>query len=92
MTPLPETSDFHRAMLANPAWEELRSAQGFLLYRLMLNLTYLHLTRSGVTASERFLLCHLVADAAEEVCGVRAADVVRRPDQPFRQTLAGDHP
>ncbi|AHH96962.1 hypothetical protein GCM10010174_73790 [Kutzneria viridogrisea] len=44
-------------------------------YRLMLNYTYLHLTRLGLTPVERFLLCHLAANTAEEIFGVRALDV-----------------
>jgi Lantibiotic biosynthesis dehydratase C-term len=48
----------------------------FAKFRLMLNYAYLHLTRLGLAPSERFLLCHLAANAAEELFGRSAADVV----------------
>jgi hypothetical protein len=48
----------------------------FLRYRLMLNYTYLHLTRLGVPGLHRYLLCHLAANAVEEVYGVSALDLV----------------
>ena len=65
-------SPFHGSRLTtrrpvNAAW--------FARYRLMLNYTYLHLTRLGLTPVERFLLCHLAAGAAEELYGVVAPDV-----------------
>lgn len=44
-------------------------------YRLVLNYTYLQLTRLGLGASERFLLCHLAANAAEDLFGVAATDI-----------------
>lgn len=45
-------------------------------YKLALNYTYLQLTRVGVTPVERFLLCHLIANAVEARWGVDAAEVV----------------
>jgi hypothetical protein len=69
-------SPFHRRLLAAPDWERLRDSDGFVLFRLMLNYTYLHLTRSGVAPEERFLLCHLAANAAEDHYGVSAEDIV----------------
>ncbi|QUQ68706.1 thiopeptide maturation pyridine synthase [Kutzneria sp. CA-103260] len=48
----------------------------FAKYRLMLNYTYLHLTRLGLAPAERFLLCHLAANAAEDLYGRPAAEVV----------------
>ncbi|MET7464709.1 thiopeptide maturation pyridine synthase [Nonomuraea sp. NPDC005501] len=62
---LAESSPFHRAGYADPVWAQIRDAPEFLLYRLMLNLTYLHLTRLGLAPVERFLLCHLLADTVE---------------------------
>lgn len=44
-------------------------------YRLTLNYTYLHLTRLGLSPVERFLLCHLAANVAEDLYGVPATDV-----------------
>jgi hypothetical protein len=40
----------------------------------MLNLTYLMLTRLGISPAERFLLCHLAANAVEDQYGVSAID------------------
>ncbi|TLS42104.1 hypothetical protein FE633_32520 [Streptomyces montanus] len=45
-------------------------------YRLALNYTYLHLTRLGLAPVERFLLCHLAANAAEDLYQVAATDVL----------------
>jgi hypothetical protein len=47
-------------------------------YRMALNLMYLHLNRIGVLPVERYLLCHLIANAVEEAYGVRALDLARR--------------
>lgn len=77
-SPLAEVSPFHRALEESPEWPELRASAGFTLYRLMLNYTYLHLTRLGLTPAERYLLCHLAADAAEERYGVTATDLIGR--------------
>ncbi|MGW4798822.1 thiopeptide maturation pyridine synthase [Nonomuraea sp. NPDC004297] len=59
----------------------------FETYRLVLNYTYLQLTRLGLGASERFLLCHLAACAAEDVFGVTAAQV--RLPAPGEVTVTG---
>ncbi|WP_080678157.1 thiopeptide maturation pyridine synthase [Salinispora pacifica] len=48
----------------------------FATYRLVLNYTYLYLTRLGLTPLHRFMLCHFAANVAEELYGVAAADVV----------------
>jgi hypothetical protein len=45
----------------------------------MLNYTYLHMTRLGITPTERFLLCHLAANAVEECYGVSAFELVGAP-------------
>ncbi|WP_017607927.1 thiopeptide maturation pyridine synthase [Nocardiopsis xinjiangensis] len=44
-------------------------------FRLLLNYTYLQLTRLGTAPAERFLLCHLAANTAEDLFGVRAEQV-----------------
>jgi hypothetical protein len=75
---LGEASPFHRAGYANPLWQEVQQSAGFQLYRLMLNYTYLHLSRLGVTPAERFLLCHLAANAVEDLYGVSAMGLVTR--------------
>ena len=63
-------SPLHRArkdVVVDPVW--------FAKFRLMLNYTYLHLTRLGLAPAERFLLCHLAANAAEDLFGRSAAEV-----------------
>lgn len=45
-------------------------------YKLALNYTYLQLTRIGLTPVERFLLCHLIANAVETRWGLDAAEVI----------------
>ncbi|MGY4970551.1 thiopeptide maturation pyridine synthase [Streptomyces nigrescens] len=44
-------------------------------YRLILNYTYLQLTRLGLSPVERFLLCHLAANTVEDLYGVAATEV-----------------
>ncbi|MEU9874039.1 thiopeptide maturation pyridine synthase [Actinomadura sp. NPDC048021] len=70
-------SPFHRALEDSPRWPRIRESAEFLHYRLSLNLLYLHLTRLGVTPMERFMLCHLTANAVEDAVGVRAIDLLR---------------
>jgi hypothetical protein len=63
-------SPFHQALAHNEVWlTQVRDAPWFMQYRLLLNYLYLQLTRLGVTASGRFLLCYLVACAVEERSG-----------------------
>ncbi|MFI6737677.1 lantibiotic dehydratase C-terminal domain-containing protein [Nonomuraea sp. NPDC050451] len=50
----------------------------FLRYRVLLNYTYLHLTRLGLTPLDRFRTCHLPADAVEDVYGLSGLDTLRR--------------
>ncbi|QVQ51270.1 hypothetical protein J4H86_20975 [Spiractinospora alimapuensis] len=70
--PLVHVSPYHRAAFHNPAVMDSMTAHWFVLYRTMLNHTYLFLTQLGVTPQERFLLCHLAARAVEDVFGVSA--------------------
>lgn len=72
-------SEFHRTLFANPAWAQMQDSDSFMTYRLMVNLTYLYLTRMGVTPNKRLMLCHLVANAVEERYGVSAFDQVQQP-------------
>jgi hypothetical protein len=65
-----ELSEFHTRLLANQRWRETLAADWFASYRLVLNYTYLHLTRLGVRPAERFLLGHLAANAVEQAYGV----------------------
>lgn len=45
-------------------------------YRLGLNYTYLTMTRFGISPVERFLLCHLIANAVEDIFDIKASDVI----------------
>ncbi|MEV4813550.1 thiopeptide maturation pyridine synthase [Micromonospora avicenniae] len=75
---LTQVSPFHRELFATSAWQEQTEATGwFLSYKLVLNYTYLHLTRLGVSPVERFLLCHLAACAVEEAHGMSAVELIR---------------
>ncbi len=74
-----ESIPFHQRLVASPGWPRFRDSSGFALFRLMMNYTYLHLSRLGVAPEERFLLCHLVANAVEGAYGVSAEDVVEQP-------------
>lgn len=84
---LPELSPFHRVLLENPAWDRTQRSMSFLEYRLMINLTYLLLSRLGVTPVERFLLGHLVANAVEDAYGVSAVELVRA--RPASEQIVG---
>jgi hypothetical protein len=70
-------SPFHRVLLANPSWDQTQRSMGFLEYRLMVNLTYLMMSRLGITPVERFLLGHLAANAVEDAYGISAMELVR---------------
>ncbi|MBC3841183.1 hypothetical protein GXW82_15420 [Streptacidiphilus sp. 4-A2] len=70
-------SPMHRAIAGSPAYKEMMYRDPrFLRYRLMLNYTYLHLSRLGIPGLTRYLLCHLAANAVEEVYGVSALQLV----------------
>lgn len=70
-------SAFHRTLRASGDFEQvLREAPWFLRYRVALNLLYLHLARIGIRPVDRFLYCHVVADAVEQACGVDAVAMV----------------
>jgi hypothetical protein len=60
-------STFHRALARTRWWPEVRRSPAFGHYRLMINCTYLQMTRIGVRPIDRYLLCHLIANAVEDV-------------------------
>lgn len=64
-----DNPDYHAAVFTDPR---------FLRYRVLLNYTYLHLTRLGLTPLDRFRTCHLLANAVEDVYGLSGLDVMRR--------------
>jgi hypothetical protein len=65
------TSPFHKLM-----WDDRESSAmlyqrpSFQCYRLLLNLQYLLLNRLGIVPFERSMLCHLAANAVEDVFDV----------------------
>ncbi|MER0443681.1 thiopeptide maturation pyridine synthase [Streptomyces sp. Edi4] len=70
-------SPLHRAIGGSATYKRMMYRDPrFLRYRLMLNYTYLHLSRLGLAGLTRYLLCHLAANAVEEVYGVSALDLV----------------
>ena len=75
-SPLAELSPFHHALESNGRLWGLMEADWFVRYRLALNYLYLHLTRLRVTPTERFLLCHLAANAVEDAYGVSAVELM----------------
>jgi hypothetical protein len=71
-------SSLHATIAASPSYRRFMfESAWFLRYRISLNLTYLHLSRLGLLPVERYMLCQLVADAAEEVYSVSALELVR---------------
>ncbi|MCX4744065.1 hypothetical protein OG455_00810 [Kitasatospora sp. NBC_01287] len=70
-------SPLHQAVADSAVYKQMMYRDPrFLRYRLMLNYTYLHLTRLGIPGLTRYLLCHLAANAVEEVYGVSALQLV----------------
>jgi len=70
-------SPMHQAIAGSTAYKQMMYRDPrFLRYRLMLNYTYLHLSRLGIPGLTRYLLCHLAANAVEEVYGVTALQLV----------------
>ncbi|MEO3796799.1 thiopeptide maturation pyridine synthase [Nonomuraea sp. B10E15] len=77
--PRREPSELQRLVFDNPAYHEAIFADpAFRRYRVLLNYTYLHLTRLGLTPLDRFRTCHLLADAVEDVYGLSGLDALRR--------------
>lgn len=74
-----EPNELQRLMYENPAYHAaVFTDPRFLRYRVLLNYTYLHLTRLGLTPLDRFRTCHLLADAVEDVYGLSGLDALRR--------------
>ncbi|MGI5285729.1 thiopeptide maturation pyridine synthase [Nonomuraea polychroma] len=77
--PRREPSELHRLIFDSPAYHDAVFADpSFLRYRVLLNYTYLHLTRLGLTPLERFHLCHLTANAVEDAYGVSGLEQIRQ--------------
>ncbi|MFI6708886.1 thiopeptide maturation pyridine synthase [Nonomuraea sp. NPDC050478] len=86
-----EPNELQRLIYENPAYHAaVFTDPRFLRYRVLLNYTYLHLTRLGLTPLDRFRACHLLADAVEDVYGLSGLDALRRfagsgePTEPSR--------
>ncbi|MGH2952372.1 MAG: thiopeptide maturation pyridine synthase, partial [Solirubrobacterales bacterium] len=70
-------SAFHRALRSNAAYLQwMRTDLQHLVYRVIVNCLYLHLTRLGSKPFERSLLGYLVAETVEERFGVSAVKLV----------------
>ncbi|HKR49248.1 MAG TPA: thiopeptide maturation pyridine synthase [Pseudonocardiaceae bacterium] len=70
-------SAFHQALANNPAYlEMMRTSVWFHTWRVIINCTYLHLTRLGVRPFERSLLGFLLSKTIEERFGVSAIERV----------------
>ncbi len=85
---LAQVSPYHRAAFANPAVVRSLTAEWFVVYRLMLNYTYLYMTRLGIAPVERFLLCHLAANAVEDTYDIVASEKIKQaPPMPTLEPL-----
>ncbi|MCA2221927.1 thiopeptide maturation pyridine synthase [Nonomuraea aurantiaca] len=75
---IPRLSDFHRLMFSSRTYHDRVFADpGFLRYRVLINYTYLQNTRLGITPPARFRICHLAANAVEEVYDLSALGLIR---------------
>ncbi|MEU4403030.1 thiopeptide maturation pyridine synthase [Streptosporangium sp. NPDC023963] len=78
-TPAETRGELHTLMFGTPGYRrDMFARPDFLRYRVVLNYTYLHLTRLGLTPLDRFRTCHLLANAVEEVYGVSGLESMRR--------------
>jgi len=70
-------SAFHRALAGNAAHlEMMRTSARFHTWRVIVNCSYLHLTRLGIRPFERSLLGFLLSETVEERFGVSAVELV----------------
>ena len=75
----PHLSEYRRLAMSNA--EYIRRGFGnpvFQRYRVVLNYTYVFLTRMGLLPRERCLLCYLAANAIEDVYDVSAIEFLRK--------------
>ena len=73
----PDFPEYLRKAFSNETY--VRRALGnpdFLRYRVVLNFTYLQLSRLGQSPRTRYLLCHLAANAIEEHYSISAIDII----------------
>ncbi|RJL24153.1 lantibiotic dehydratase C-terminal domain-containing protein [Bailinhaonella thermotolerans] len=66
----PQLSELNRLMMtADPDHDEATASPDFLRYRTLLNFTHLQFARLGLLPADTFRLCHLTANAVEELYG-----------------------
>jgi hypothetical protein len=71
-------TELHRMMFTNHAYHNaVFNNPGFSRYRLLLNYTYLHITRLGLTPPQRLRLCHLAANTVEDLYRINALESIR---------------
>jgi hypothetical protein len=70
-------SDFHAAVAGNRAIRELDRMPIMVADRLVLNLLYLHLSRTGMINEDRYILDYYIAEAIEDLFHISPVDVVR---------------
>lgn len=79
LAPQREYGELHRLIFDNPSYyRDVFAKPEFSQYRVLLNYTYLHLTRMGLTPLDRFYVCHATARSVEEAFGVSALELMRR--------------
>lgn len=73
-----EASELNRTMFCSRAYQRaVVEDQDFSRYRLLINYTYLHISRLGLTPPQRFRLCHLAANAIEDLYDLNAIETIR---------------
>lgn len=70
------STEFHRTLAANPDAIARLHTDWFVVFRQLVNYTYLQLTRMGVTPAERHALCHLAANACDRRYGTTAVEII----------------
>ncbi|MEV4252307.1 thiopeptide maturation pyridine synthase [Spirillospora sp. NPDC049652] len=82
-------SEFHRLMFGNRAYHRaVFEDPAFCRYRVLISYTYLQIHRLGLTPPDRFRLCHLAANAVEDVYQLNARDLIHH----FTQTHPNPQP
>jgi len=82
-TPNGRLSKFHWALLGNePVRRELNDAAWFTIYRVILNYQYLLLTRVGIPAAQRYLLCYMAARTVENAYGITLDEMIESLSAP----------
>jgi hypothetical protein len=74
--PPPGRTEFLDELESGRLLSTLGASPEFAIWRVTINLLYLHLTRLGISPFQRALLAYLAAATLEERLGVRATDVI----------------